>query len=125
MDKIKRPAIKLLQGRRVLFLSSFLVRDFMSDGFYRIDRLDVEAGEGMQRLLNEARAKRFGRDMNSADEYNEAFLPTSVFLATAGTIDYDESARALSTRRRLLIISSEFFWREGILCRRSRIMIGG
>lgn len=95
MNKIRRQAIKLQQGKRVLFLSSFFVKDFLVENFYRVDRLDIQAGEGIQRLLNESRARRFGEDINDADEANEAFLPTSIFLATEGKIDYDEISREL------------------------------
>ena len=49
----------------------------------------------MQRLLNETRAKSFGRDMTEADSLNEAFLPTSVFLATSGSISYDEHEKEI------------------------------
>ena len=49
---IRRPAIRINQGRRTLFLTSFTVGDFMTHGFYQVDHLDVHEGTGMQRLLN-------------------------------------------------------------------------
>lgn len=49
----------------------------------------------MQRLLNESRARSFGNDVVDADKSNEAFLPTSVFLATEGSISYDEQNKEL------------------------------
>ena len=94
MADIRKPAVKILQGKRSLFLTSLTVRDF-SDDFYRVDRLDVQEDEGMQRLLNNARVKSFSRDILGATNKNEAFLPTSVFLATSGKINYDEKTREL------------------------------
>ena len=95
MAEIRKPAVKIRQGKRVLLLTSFTVRDFTRENFYRVDRLDVKASAGMQRLLNERRIKSFGRDMIGADEHEEAFLPTSVFLATEGDIGYDENNKEL------------------------------
>lgn len=95
MPEIRRAAIPIQQGKRTLFLTSFTVRDFLSSGFYQVDRLDVQESTGTQRILNESRAQRFGRDMNEADEADEAFLPTSVFLATSGRISYDEQHKEL------------------------------
>lgn len=95
MNEIRRPAIKVQQGRRTLFLTSFTVKDFLARDFYRVDRLDVGNVTGMQRLLNDSRARSFGKDVVDADKRNEAFLPTSVFLATEGSISYDEQSREL------------------------------
>lgn len=95
MPEIRKPAIKIEQGKRSLFLTSFSVRDFMRDNFYRVDRLDVTGSTGMQRLLNTSRARRFSKDIVDADICNEAFLPTSVFLATSGSIGYDEEKAEL------------------------------
>lgn len=90
MPEFRQPAVQIQQGKRTLFLTSFTVRDFLSEGFYRVDRLDVQEAKGMQRLLNEGRARSFAKDIGEADGHNEAFLPTSVFLATEGSISYDE-----------------------------------
>lgn len=95
MAEIRCPAVRIQQGKRTLFLTTLTVRDFGRDGFYRVDRLDVQSSSGMQRLLNESRARQFGNDIADADGHNEAFLPTSVFLATEGKISYDEQANEL------------------------------
>ena len=92
MSQIRKSAVKLEQGGMRLFLTSFTVRDFMREQFYRVDRLDVAEGQGMQRLLEDARTKRFGVDFTEAHNKGEALLPTSVFLATDGNIDFDENA---------------------------------
>ena len=95
MTEIRKSAVKIEQGKRTLFLTSFYVRDFFVDNFCRVDRLDVQESKGMQRLLHVSRAKSFGRDMVGADKQNEAFLPTSIFLATGGNISYDEETKEL------------------------------
>ena len=97
MATIRRRAVKAEQGGRVLFFTWLTVRDFV-DGFYRVDKLDVHESKGIQRLLNESRARSFANDIAEADakdECGEAFLPTSVFLATDGDIGYDESAKEM------------------------------
>ena len=93
MPEFRRPAVKIQQGKRTLFLTSFTVRDFLTSGFYQVDRLDVQEAKGMQRILNKARARSFGKDMGDADDHNEAFLPTSIFLATEGSVSYDEQTK--------------------------------
>ena len=95
MAMIRKPAIKAIQDGRALFFTSLLVRDFADDGFYRVDELDVRESKGIQRLLNESRARSFGNDIAAANEHDEAFLPTSVFLATGGKVEYDEAAKEL------------------------------
>ena len=78
-----------------MFLTSFTVKDLLESNFYRVDRLDVKEAKGMQRLLNATRARNFGRDIIAALDHNEAFLPTSVFLATEGNISFDESSQEM------------------------------
>ena len=95
MPTIRKPATRIQQGTRTLFLTSFKVSDFLSPDFYKVERLDVRGEKGSQRLLKKARVRSFARDMAEADEHNEAFLPTSVFLATSGRISYDESSREI------------------------------
>ncbi|MGU9951320.1 MAG: DGQHR domain-containing protein [Gammaproteobacteria bacterium WSBS_2016_MAG_OTU1] len=94
MTIFKKLAVKATQGEHTLFFTSFTVRDFFNENFYRVDKLDTHESAGMQRILNKPRAKKFGDDIGKADE--EAFLPTSVFLATGKNIDYDEETQELS-----------------------------
>ncbi|MCY3569408.1 MAG: DGQHR domain-containing protein [Chloroflexi bacterium] len=96
MTVLRKPAVRISQGKRSLFLTSFTVAEFLSNGFYRVDRLDVQEGKGMQRLLSQTRARSFGNDLIDAQEHNEAFLPTSVFLATSGSVDYDEETSEIA-----------------------------
>lgn len=93
--EVRKPAIKIRQGKRTLFLTSFTVKDFLAPDFYRVDHLDVQSTSGMQRLLNASRARSFGNDVVDADKSNEAFLPTSVFLATEGKIGWDKRGKEL------------------------------
>ncbi|MYD53442.1 MAG: hypothetical protein F4W96_03940 [Chloroflexi bacterium] len=95
MKEMRSPAVRLQQGKRMLFMTQFAVRDLISENFYKVDRLDVQGGSGMQRLLNQSRARSFSRDILAADKYNEAFLPTSVFLATNGSISFDEKSKEI------------------------------
>jgi len=91
-EKIKKPAVKIIQGDMHLILTAFTLRDFARKGFYRVNRLDVEQERGMQRILDTARAKRFASDFAEANKADEALLPTSVFLATEGEIKFDEGS---------------------------------
>ena len=95
MAEIRKPAVPLKQGQHTLYFTTFTVRDFMRDGFYRVDHLDVAGGEGMQRLLNERRTKQFGADFAEAHKAGKASLPTSVFLATEGGIDFDADTKEI------------------------------
>lgn len=99
-DIICKPAIKIAQGKRVLYATSFTVADFLlRKEFYRVDHLAPDEdgdNEGFQRILDESRAKALAKDLSSAYKQDEAILPTSVLLATAGKIDYDEAARQIS-----------------------------
>ena len=95
MPTVRKPATRIQQGKRTLFLTSFTVADFLNPDFYDVKRLDVHEGTGAQRLLKQARVRNFARDITEADEHDEAFLPTSVFLATSGRISFDEATREI------------------------------
>ncbi len=94
---IRKPAVKIAQGKHTLFATSFTVADFLrGEKFYRVDKLDTEDYTGYQRVLDEARAKSLAQDLNKASGKGEAFLPTSILLATAGNIGYNESSKEIS-----------------------------
>ena len=66
-------------------------------GFYSIERLDSESpNDGYQRLLNKGRAKKLADYLIGGQEDQDAFLPTSIFLATDKPIRFDESANTIS-----------------------------
>jgi DGQHR domain-containing protein len=66
------------------------VKDLLSKGFYSVERLDPEDEDdgGYQRLLNKARAKKLADYILQGQDTKDAFLPTSVFLATDKTLPF-------------------------------------
>lgn len=91
--KIVRPAVKIKQGNLIIFATSFKVRDLIRDNFYNIDRLDPQKleNEGYQRLLNKNRAKKLADYIIAGQEKQDAFLPTSIFMATDKSINFNEN----------------------------------
>jgi DGQHR domain-containing protein len=90
MAKIKIPAARVRQGALTLYATSMKVKDLLSDGFYSVETLDPENenDKGYQRLLNTSRAKRLADYIVKGQDSHDAFLPTSVFLATDKPIDF-------------------------------------
>ncbi len=88
--KITTPAAEVIQGDLSLYTTSLRVRDIMHDGFYSIERLDPEPGStGFQRILQTSRAKRLADYIIKGQDTKDAFLPTSVFLATSENIKFN------------------------------------
>jgi DGQHR domain-containing protein len=87
--KLKLPAARIRQGALTLYATSMKVKDMLADGFYNVETLDPENGDGYQRLLNKARARKFADYIVRGQDTQDAFLPTSVFLATSKSIDFD------------------------------------
>ncbi len=78
------------QGSLTLFATSFTVGDFMRPDFYSIETLDPdESSSGYQRVLDSKRTKKISGYFHKAWKDGDAFLPTSVLLATEKTIEYD------------------------------------
>ncbi len=101
-DEIKRPAVKIQQGNKTLLATFFRVEDFQNPDFYRIDRLDPEnkTKTGFQRILQEERANRVANYVVEAwKKDRQAFLPTSVFLATEKDIAFDEQRNEIHFNR--------------------------
>jgi DGQHR domain-containing protein len=92
MAIIEVPAARVKQGALTLYTTSIKVRDLIVPGFYSVETLDPENAndKGYQRLLNTARAKRLADYIVDGQEHHDAFLPTSVFLATDKLLPYDE-----------------------------------
>lgn len=90
--KIKIPAARVHQGALVLYTTALKVNELVSKGFYNIDTLDPDNAndKGYQRLLNTGRAKRLSDYVIKGQDSNDAFLPTSVFLATDKSIDFND-----------------------------------
>ena len=68
------------------------VRDLVSDNFYSVETLDPENANdnGYQRVLNTSRAKKLADYILKGQDSQDAFLPTSVFLATDKSITFNE-----------------------------------
>src|SRR5262249_1875605 len=95
MAQLERPAARISQGNLVLYTTSLRVPHLRQPNFYKIDTLDPDEGTGYQRLLNETRAKRLADYLLDGHKALEAFLPTSIFLATDKLVPFDADANVL------------------------------
>ena len=88
---ITLPVAKSVQGDLVLYSTSIKVKNLVSPGFYSVEKLEPEDENhrGYQRVLNLPRAKKLANYILKGQESRDAFLPTSVLLATDKNIDYD------------------------------------
>ncbi|HEX8575756.1 MAG TPA: DGQHR domain-containing protein [Flavobacterium sp.] len=88
---IVRPAALVKQGQLTLYSTSLKVSDLLIPNFYSVETLDPEDDndKGYQRLLNKARAKRLADYIIDGQETKDAFLPTSIFMATHKNIDFN------------------------------------
>ncbi len=97
MATIKVPAARVRQGALTLYATSMKVGDLIADGFYSVETLDPddENDKGYQRVLNTARAKRLSDYILKGQESHDAFLPTSVFLATDRNITFNANENTI------------------------------
>jgi DGQHR domain-containing protein len=97
MAKITIPAARVHQGALVLYTTSMRVKDLTAPSFYSVETLDPEdpSDKGYQRLLNQSRAKKLADYIVKGQDTKDAFLPTSVFLATHKDIPFDPDAHTL------------------------------
>lgn len=98
MTIIHRPAALVRQGNLNLFATSMRAEDLLLPGFYTIERFDPDQPDssGYQRLLNKGRAKRLSDYLVEGQKTRDAFLPTSVFLATDKDLAFDASRNMLT-----------------------------
>lgn len=91
MTKITRPASLIRQGDLTLYATSLKVSDLIIPNFYSIERLDPDNAneKGYQRLLNKGRAKKLANYIVAGQETRDAFLPTSIFMATDKNISFN------------------------------------
>jgi len=91
--KITRPAALVKQGGLSLYATSLRVSDLLIPNFYSVEQLDPEdpRDKGYQRLLNKTRAKKLADYIVGGQESNDAFLPTSIFIATHKNISFNPS----------------------------------
>lgn len=89
--KIIRPASLVKQGNLKLYATSLKVSDLLIPNFYSIERLDPENAnkKGYQRLLNEGRAKKLAHYIVEGLDTYDAYLPTSIFIATDKNIAFN------------------------------------
>jgi DGQHR domain-containing protein len=88
---IERTAVKIQQGELTIYATSLKVEHLMKDNFYQVDKLDSsESGSGYQRVLDKTRAKKLAKYLVEGYADGDAFLPTSIFLATNSELEYDE-----------------------------------
>ena len=86
----RKVAALVKQGSLTLYATSFKVGDFLQQGFYSIDQLDPEENSsGYQRVLDTKRTKRISGYFSNAWKEGDAFLPTSILLATNKPVEYD------------------------------------
>ncbi len=87
---IRTPAARVKQGDLVVYMTSIKVENLIADGFYTVDTLDPKSDEGYQRLLNNGRAKKLADYVIKGQDTHDAYLPTSVLLATDKAIPFNE-----------------------------------
>lgn len=89
--KITRAASLVRQGDLTLYATTLKVRDLLIPDFYSIERLDPinPTEKGYQRLLNKARAKKLADYIVAGQDSKDAFLPTSIFIATNKNIAFN------------------------------------
>ncbi len=92
------PAAKCVQGDLVLYSTSMKVGDLVAPQIYSVEKLDPKdsKNDGYQRVLNKARAKKLADYILRGQETRDAFLPTSILLATEKNIDQDESNNTIT-----------------------------
>ncbi len=94
---ITRAAAKIQQGRLTIYSTSLFVSDLLEPNFYQIERLDSsDSTKGYQRVLDEKRKKKLAEYLTQAWKEGDAFLPTSIFLATDKNINYDPTSNTIS-----------------------------
>ncbi|MEO8771587.1 MAG: DGQHR domain-containing protein [Ferruginibacter sp.] len=94
---LKKPAVKVTQGDLTIYATSLLVKDLMISKFYQIDKLDASnATAGFQRVLDKTRTKRLADYILDAWKDKDAFLPTSIFLATNKDVAFDSEKNEIT-----------------------------
>jgi len=97
------PATKSVQGSLVLYSTSIKVKYLVEPGFYSIEKLDPDnkTETGYQRVLNTARAKRLAEYILNGQENKDAFLPTSILLATDKDIRLNEPGNTITISKEM------------------------
>ncbi|WOS65838.1 DGQHR domain-containing protein [Sinorhizobium fredii] len=92
------PAARVRQGDLTLYATALKVRDLIRPGFYTVETLDPTDmdDKGYQRLLNKSRARKLADYVVKGQDARDAFLPTSVFLATDKAVPFDEAGNTIT-----------------------------
>lgn len=98
MTKIEVPAARVRQGDLTLYTTALKVRDLIAPNFYTVETLDPAESDdhGFQRVLNAARAKKLADYIVKGQERRDSFLPTSVFLATDKSFDFNTGKNVIT-----------------------------
>ncbi|CAN0656008.1 DNA sulfur modification protein DndB [Nitratireductor aquimarinus] len=98
MAVLNIPAARVRQGDLTLYTTALKVSDLIQPGFYTVETLDPanDDDKGYQRLLNKGRAKKLAGYVMKGQDARDAFLPTSVFLATDKSVPFDPSTNTIS-----------------------------
>lgn len=95
MATFSRPAVEIKQGNLTLYLTYVTPKDLLSKGFCTVDKLEPRKQAGYQRILDERRARRLSKHLVEAKPKGYAHLPTTVFLATDGSVRFDPDTQIL------------------------------
>jgi hypothetical protein len=97
MGTLRVPAARVKQGGLVLYTTGLRVKDVIANNFYNVEKLDPSdpGDKGYQRVLNLSRARRLADYILKGQDEKDAFLPTSVFLATDKSIYFDEQVHVI------------------------------
>jgi len=98
MGAITVPAARAKQGDLTLYATSIRVSDLIKENFYSVEVLDPinKDDTGYQRVLNNARAKKLADYVVKGQDRKDAFLPTSVLLATDKSIPFDDETNTIA-----------------------------
>ncbi|MFZ0335199.1 MAG: DNA sulfur modification protein DndB [Candidatus Acidiferrales bacterium] len=90
MAELELAAARIRQGKLTLYSTSLKVKDLLAKDFFSVETLDPEDNDdsGFQRLLNKARAKKLADYILKGQDTKDAFLPTSIFLATDKSLSF-------------------------------------
>ena len=96
MSIFSRTAVEIKQGNLTLYLTYVTPDDLFNNNFYTVDALEPRTQEGFQRILDERRATRLTKHLIEANDIGYAHLPTTIFLATDKSLNYDEDSKILT-----------------------------
>ena len=98
MPILNLPAAKVQQGDLTLYSTAIKVKVLIQQSFYSVETLDPtdQSDSGYQRLLNHARARKLADYIVKGQENQDAFLPTSVFLATDKALEFNGDTNTIT-----------------------------